>query len=185
VSQRRPPPIPWRARRPGLTALAPALLAVVALVQIVTAHRRGLTPWKGGGFGMFSTVDMSPRRSLRIVLRDRGGRETLVDEETAAVGARGSLLALPDHRELRRLAQRALRQRWFRLDGSRSRPGRGARAVRPDDPRVLAAQSCQWPPAPAAIEDIQCARAEVTAPRYQRGRGELGAVTLAGEESCR
>ena len=35
-------------------SFAPALLVVVALVQVVLVETRGLSPWKGGGFGMFA-----------------------------------------------------------------------------------------------------------------------------------
>jgi hypothetical protein len=48
-------------------ALLPsALLIAVALVQIFLAYRTGLTPWKGGGFGMFSTTDGTGFRSVRL-----------------------------------------------------------------------------------------------------------------------
>ena len=36
---------------------APAMLAAVALVQLGTVGRTGLSPWKGGGFGMFAKSD--------------------------------------------------------------------------------------------------------------------------------
>ena len=35
----------------------PVLLLVVAVCQIGLAKAAGLTAWKGGGFGMFSTLD--------------------------------------------------------------------------------------------------------------------------------
>lgn len=44
----------------------PALLAIVAVVQIVRARTLDLTPWKGGGFGMFSSVDTLDARFLRV-----------------------------------------------------------------------------------------------------------------------
>jgi hypothetical protein len=53
--------------------IAPVLLSAVALFQIYAARTAWLTPWKGGGFGMFSTVDSPGVRFLRIVLQtDRG-----------------------------------------------------------------------------------------------------------------
>ena len=45
----------------------PLLLVAVALRQILLVHTVGLTPWKGGGFGMFSSVDKA--RSRLIVLQ--------------------------------------------------------------------------------------------------------------------
>ena len=47
----------------------PALLLVaVAIVQIGLSERVGLTPWKGGGFGMFSTLDHSGFRRIDVVI---------------------------------------------------------------------------------------------------------------------
>lgn len=47
-------------------ALPSALLLVVASVQMVLAHTANLSPWKGGGFGMFASVDGLPFRELRV-----------------------------------------------------------------------------------------------------------------------
>lgn len=47
----------------------PVLLAIgVALWQIYLAQRAGLSPSKGGGFGLFSTVDKLENRNLRAYL---------------------------------------------------------------------------------------------------------------------
>jgi hypothetical protein len=53
-----------------LTRSAPAVLLIaVALLQIYLAHvRQILTPAKGGGFGLFSTVDKLETRNLRAYL---------------------------------------------------------------------------------------------------------------------
>jgi hypothetical protein len=42
------------------------LLIVVAIAQIVLAKTSDLSPWKGGGFGMFATTDGTANRRLRI-----------------------------------------------------------------------------------------------------------------------
>ena len=42
--------------------IPPALLALVACVQIGLARFTPLTPWKGGGFGMFATADGASNR---------------------------------------------------------------------------------------------------------------------------
>ena len=56
-----------------------ALVIAVAATQHYFAHTQNLTPWKGGGFGMFSTIDS---RATRIVecslIRKVGDREELV-----------------------------------------------------------------------------------------------------------
>ena len=48
--------------------LPPLLLTVVALLQIVLARTADLTAWKGGGFGMFSTLDHGAYRGVDIVV---------------------------------------------------------------------------------------------------------------------
>ena len=53
----------------------PVLLAALALTQLYLGTQQWLTPWKGGGFGMFSTVDSSGGRSLRVYLVTEDGEE--------------------------------------------------------------------------------------------------------------
>ncbi len=45
----------------ALPYLPPLLLCAVALYQLHLVKAHGLTPWKGGGFGMFSTNDTEYR----------------------------------------------------------------------------------------------------------------------------
>ena len=48
--------------------LSPFLLLTIASIQFYSALAYELTPWKGGGFGMFSTVDALDTRFLKIFL---------------------------------------------------------------------------------------------------------------------
>ena len=48
--------------------VAPVLLVVVAGSQIGLAKTVGMTPWKGGGFGMFSTLDHGAYRGVDVVI---------------------------------------------------------------------------------------------------------------------
>jgi hypothetical protein len=50
----------WRVWLPTI------LLFVIAMVQIMLAKTAALSPWKGGGFGMFSTTDGTAFRYIRI-----------------------------------------------------------------------------------------------------------------------
>jgi len=47
-----------------LRAFPIILLIAVALHQIFLARSAALSPWSGGGFGMFSTLDHGSRRHL-------------------------------------------------------------------------------------------------------------------------
>jgi hypothetical protein len=90
--------LPWRQGLPVL------LLAAVATVQVGLSSTAGLTAWKGGGFGMFSTVDDAPHRAVRIVVEapDRSEEIALAPSiEDDAVRA----MTLPSDRLLRRLAE--------------------------------------------------------------------------------
>ncbi len=48
--------------------LPPTVLILVALNQINLVHRSEITAWKGGGFGMFSTIDRPRARQVRCNL---------------------------------------------------------------------------------------------------------------------
>ena len=85
-------------------ALPAVLLAVVAAMQIVLTQVQMLSPWKGGGFGMFSTLDERPFRYVRMFVRAPERSEELAVppslEELAA-----SAEILPSDLQLERLAR--------------------------------------------------------------------------------
>lgn len=62
-------------RNAWLARIAPILLTAVALTQWLHVREERLTPWKGGGFGMFSTVDSRGARFVRCFLARRQGGE--------------------------------------------------------------------------------------------------------------
>jgi hypothetical protein len=47
---------------------APAVLIAIAIYQVYLVRTANLTPWKGGGFGMFSTDQNGANRTVRIYL---------------------------------------------------------------------------------------------------------------------
>ena len=67
-------PAPSRPR--WVIYIPPALLLAVWLMQVVLTQTHTLTPWKGGGFGMFSVVT---DWSLEISATDAEGRTLQVD----------------------------------------------------------------------------------------------------------
>ncbi|HSE42948.1 MAG TPA: hypothetical protein VLH08_19455 [Acidobacteriota bacterium] len=48
--------------------IPPVLLIIIALHQIYLSKVHDLSPWKGGGFGMFSSTDLGPARYVRVFL---------------------------------------------------------------------------------------------------------------------
>lgn len=69
-----------------LKTIPPLLLVLVALAQIALAHTADLTPWKGGGFGMFATLDHGAYRGVDVVIEgpDRSEQLDIPPSLTAA-----------------------------------------------------------------------------------------------------
>jgi len=90
-------PDAWRALIPV------ALLVAVAGVQVTLAKAAGLSPWKGGGFGMFSTTDDAGRRHVRIFVRAPERSEEIAVPRSLEDAARRAAV-LPGNAQLSRLA---------------------------------------------------------------------------------
>ncbi len=60
------------ARQRVAAVIPVVLLSLVALNQIRLAHSSDMTAWKGGGFGMFSTLDRPRARQVRVHLLGAG-----------------------------------------------------------------------------------------------------------------
>ena len=65
--------LPDRVAR-GLPAL---LLLAVAANQLRLSHSYDLSPWSGGGFGMFSSTDSPASRHLHVFVQNAGIRREL------------------------------------------------------------------------------------------------------------
>jgi len=96
---------------PALARLPVALLVAVAACHFWLVQVRGLHPWLGGGFGMFSTADE------RRVLALRGEERLEIPEELEDAAERCE--ALPEPERLRALA-----------GALAALPGQGGAAVR-------------------------------------------------------
>jgi hypothetical protein len=87
--------------------LPAALLLGVAVLQIWLARVHALSPWAGGGFGMFSTTDVRGNRHLHAFATHPGvRREVRVPVELHSSARR--VLAFPSERAQRDLALRLL-----------------------------------------------------------------------------
>ena len=92
----------WRGV--ALRLLPAALLVVVACTQIALARRAALSPWLGGGFGMFSSTDAWGRRHLHVYALRPGLRRELAIPPSARRAALDAA-ALPTQGHLRALAR--------------------------------------------------------------------------------
>ncbi len=81
-----------------------AALDAVALAQIVLARAGDLSPWYGGGFGMFSTTDAGRARHLHA-FQLRPGLEREIAPPPALEDRVRRTLTLPTDRRLRALAR--------------------------------------------------------------------------------
>lgn len=98
----------WRA------VLPVALLVAVACVQVTLARTAGLSAWKGGGFGMFSTTDDGGRRQVRVFVSAPERSEEMAIAPSLEDAARRAAV-LPGNLELSRLARRVIeRERRYR-----------------------------------------------------------------------
>jgi hypothetical protein len=84
------------------------LLIVVACVQIYLARNANLIPWKGGGFGMFSTTDGNANRYLRIyVSGPQRSEEILIKPSLEDLATRAQMY--PGNSQLEKLAKAILK----------------------------------------------------------------------------
>lgn len=84
--------------------LPPALLTIVAVAQIGLARTSELTAWKGGGFGMFATLDHGAYRGVDIQVDATERSESLAIPPSLEVAA-ARAAACPADWLLRRLAE--------------------------------------------------------------------------------
>ncbi len=95
------------------------LLVIVAGTQIVLARTAGMTPWKGGGFGMFSTLDHGAYRGVEAVIEGPNRSEALeIPPSLEELAARAA--TCPTDWLLRQLAERIVaRERRYERSVSR------------------------------------------------------------------
>jgi hypothetical protein len=106
-------------------ALAPLCLCLVAGLHVARVWTAGQTPWKGGGFGMFSTVDDESARFVRCYLVTDDD-EIPLPVPPAAEKFVAELRAAPTQARLDELARRLAGQSWRWRN---ERQGREAAAI--------------------------------------------------------
>jgi hypothetical protein len=106
----------------GLAVVLPAaLLVAVAGAQVTLTRVAALSPWKGGGFGMFASLDGSAFRYVRVYVAGPSGfEEVAMPAGGESAAARAALL--PTLGALRHVA-RAVR----RHERARGAPVHGVR----------------------------------------------------------
>ena len=91
----------------GIIYLPTIVLVLIALSQIVLASFYNLSPWLGGGYGMFSSTDVGKNRHIHIYANSPGiKKELLYPEDLKDFVIRTK--SFPTDRNLKALAQRIL-----------------------------------------------------------------------------
>jgi hypothetical protein len=99
----------------------PSLLVANALVQIHLVHCRNLSSWKGGGFGMFSTVDRPQDRTLATEGVTQQGQIVWIDLSEFRPRIDARFLTIRRDGELNALADRLLQSDYRPLTRTRAR----------------------------------------------------------------
>ena len=104
--------------------MAPLVLVLVLATHVAARRSEDLTPWKGGGFGMFSTVDSPAGRVVRAEIDTDVGRLPVAIPST--LGAQASAArAAPSTGRLVDLA-RELGEQWWVVPDVAALAGPGA-----------------------------------------------------------
>lgn len=94
--------------RSWLAYLPLFVLLAIAGMQVSLAKFSVLTPWKGGGFGMFSTIDSSAYRVLRVYAL-APGEEKRVNLPASFNGPAYSIACFPTQSRLEGFLERIAR----------------------------------------------------------------------------
>ncbi len=169
-----PGSVTWPSRQQAIAwFLAPVLLLTVAGVHAYLVEAKNQTPWEGGGFGMFSTMD---KRQARFV------RCTLITPERAVPVRTPSHLdtyvermrARPTELRVRRLAQFLARADWVRAEASAVDTTIGA----PDRPAGLYRYQPPYETANRPVATVESVRVEVWRVRFRSEPYQLAAEPL-------
>ncbi len=93
---------------------APAALCLTAGVQRYLAETHNLNPWKGGGFGMFASLDMNLLRVLSVTTFDTDGKKYRVDVPTRTHmrEQERAIKQMPTQTRIDELARRLAETEW-------------------------------------------------------------------------
>ncbi|KST65266.1 hypothetical protein [Mastigocoleus testarum] len=93
--------------------LVPTILILVALLQFYLAHTANLSPWKGGGFGMFAAVDSPSMRVLAAEGLAEGGQLIRLDAlDSLDNSTIRRILSLPRQIHLEQIASELISEKF-------------------------------------------------------------------------
>ncbi|MGO9922022.1 MAG: hypothetical protein ACLQIB_45910 [Isosphaeraceae bacterium] len=176
-----------------------ALLSVVAFYQYYLVLSSRLDPWKGGGFGMFSSITSLDKQRLRVSLTTSTGQieRFPLDGVAMGFGSSGSLSRLrrelvihPSRNRLNRLARALAKEQWVSVRGPVPRSAKAPGAKGNDllyRPRSLVPAAAEA--TPVALKEIGAEVFEYRLDRHDNRMVLHGlmrvALSVAGEDPGR
>ena len=89
------------------------ILIIVATIQITLSFSKNLSPWKGGGFGMFSTIDSPSMRVVSVRGFDSDGNQYMIDAASVLnLSEKKSLRSFPQRIDFIRLAENLITEEF-------------------------------------------------------------------------
>lgn len=105
-----------RGSVPGKTSLAywfaPLFLCLVSATHLYQVKVRGQTPWIGGGFGMFASLEGPGSRLIEITLETTIGNIAVAPPQGPLDGLYTALRVLPSETNLRRYGEALMGLDW-------------------------------------------------------------------------
>ena len=89
------------------------ILILVAVVQLTLSYQFNLSPWKGGGFGMFSSVYRPESRYIKVYLETENKRIPAELPDTIISSLIYKTMSFPIKRNLELIAEKLLDLDWY------------------------------------------------------------------------
>ena len=163
--------------------VVPILLIGLAVNQIRLALTHNLSPWKGGGFGMFAVIDQPKMRALTAEGLDSNGSRCRVDlaldgpdADARAVRLSLRLRTEPDAAAYERLADHLMASDFVRTGSTRSGEGRSEDRDPPDGqaaPTCRLTRSRHGGSKAGSTTQLRAIRLQVWRPRFDASSGRL------------
>lgn len=167
--------------------LAPCLLLAVVVQHLYLVYARDLTPWIGGGFGMYAVTDTHAMRTMSGECLDPAGRPCLLylpftGENRFIRGYPNTLIRLKRDPELaRRIIDRLFGNGWVRMSAREIASVEGFEDVVHGIPEGRRNKPYYRPLTPSDSEEARAGAVEMTAIRVQMWKlhvdAQEGAVT--------
>lgn len=101
------------ARDKLLKTFTPFLLIAVAALQLYLVYTKNLTPWKGGGFGMFASIDRMERRPVHLTIHYSKNRYVANPMQLLSSNSKFERIqSMPDYSVLKEFATSAYNTLW-------------------------------------------------------------------------